>query len=202
MRTAHLRRLLVGLTLFATAAVGVTSCGDKYGDAGTHDPARAAERARQVSDAWEGSAAARVWREGYFPLGDPVQLPEGAFHSDADKQAYQSQNLEIRGSLPGAPPKKGEVRWRGGGSLAVPVVSARAAYEQIGRGSGAARSGAPAHRDRCAARGDGDPDQPGVGHGPRLALHDQGLRHAAQARRGRRLEAPEAPGQAPTGPDG
>ncbi|MEU5297435.1 hypothetical protein [Streptomyces umbrinus] len=141
MRTAHLRRLLVGLTLFATAAAGVTSCGDKYGDAGTHDPARAAERARQVSDAWEGSAAARVWREGYFPLGDPVQLPEGAFHSDADKQAYQSQNLEIRGSLPGAPPKKGEVRWRGGGSLAVPVVSARAAYEQIGGGSGAAGPG-------------------------------------------------------------
>ena len=136
MRSAQLRRLLVGLGLFVTAAVGVTACGDKYGDAGTHDPARTAERARQVSEAWEGSAAARVWREGYFPLGDPVRLPEGAFHSDADKQAYQRQNFEIRGSLPGAPPKKREVRWRDGGSLAVPVVSARAAYEKIGGGSG------------------------------------------------------------------
>ncbi|WP_406487852.1 hypothetical protein [Streptomyces phaeochromogenes] len=135
MRSAQLRRLLVGLGLFVTAAVGVTSCGDKYGEAGAHDPARAAERARQVSDAWEGSEAARVWREGYFPLGDPVRLPEGAFHSDADKQAYQRQNFELRGSLPGAPPKKGEVRWRGGGSLAVPVVSARAAYEKVGGGS-------------------------------------------------------------------
>ncbi|WP_405543518.1 hypothetical protein OG478_19040 [Streptomyces phaeochromogenes] len=135
MRSAQLRRLLVGLGLFVTAAVGVTSCGDKYGEAGAHDPARAAERARQVSDAWEGSEAARVWREGYFPLGDPVRLPEGAFHSDADKQAYQRQNFELRGSLPGAPPKKREVRWRGGGSLAVPVVSARAAYEKVGGGS-------------------------------------------------------------------
>ncbi|MGW3942475.1 hypothetical protein [Streptomyces phaeochromogenes] len=134
MRTAQLRRSLVGLGLFVTAAVGVTACGDKYDDAGTHDPARTAERARQVSDAWEGSEAARVWREGYFPLGDPVRLPEGAFHSDADKQAYQRQNFELRGSLPGAPPKKGEVRWRGG-SLAVPVVSARAAYEKVGGGS-------------------------------------------------------------------
>lgn len=136
MRSAQLRRFLVGLGLFVTAAVGVTACGDKYGEAGAHDPARAAERARQVSDAWEGSEAARVWREGYFPLGDPVRLPEGAFHSDADKQAYQRQNFELRGSLPGAPPKKGEVRWRGGGSLGVPVVSARAAYEKVGGGSG------------------------------------------------------------------
>ncbi|WP_055617692.1 hypothetical protein [Streptomyces phaeochromogenes] len=136
MWSAQLRRFLVGLGLFVTVAVGVTSCGDKYGEAGAHDPARAAERARQVSDAWEGSEAARVWREGYFPLGDPVRLPEGAFHSDTDKQAYQRQNFELRGSLPGAPPKKGEVRWRGGGSLAVPVASARAAYEKVGGDSG------------------------------------------------------------------
>ncbi|MEU9881345.1 hypothetical protein [Streptomyces phaeochromogenes] len=131
MRSAQLRRLLVGLGLFVTAAVGVTACGD----GGTRDPERAAERARQVSDAWKGSEAARVWREGYFPLGDPVQLPEGAFHSDADQQAYQRQNFEIRGSLPGAPSKQGEIRWRSGGSLAVPVVSARAAYEKVGGAS-------------------------------------------------------------------
>ncbi|MEU5346946.1 hypothetical protein AB0H18_40070 [Streptomyces sp. NPDC020766] len=137
MRTARLRRLLVVTGLFVTAAVGVSGCGDKYGDSGSrHDPARTAERARQVSDAWEGSAAARAWRAGYFPLGDPVRLPEGAFHSDADKQAYQRQNFELRGSLPGAPPKKGEVRWPSGGSLAVPVVPARAAYEKVGTGSG------------------------------------------------------------------
>lgn len=145
MRTAQLRRLLVGLTLFATAAVGVTSCGDKYGDAGTHDPARAAERARQVSDAWEGSAAARVWREGYFPLGDPVQLPEGAFHSDADKQAYRSQNLEIRGSLPGAPPKKG----RSAGA-----VAARWPFRSSPRGRRTSRSaGVPVR----PVRGPGSP---------------------------------------------
>lgn len=135
MWTARLRRFLVVTGLFVTAAVGVSGCGDKYGDASAHDPARTAERARQVSEAWTGSEAARVWREGYFPLGDPVRLPEGAFHNDADKQAYQRQNFEVRASLPGAPPKKGEIRWRGGGSLAVPVVSARAAYEKVGGGS-------------------------------------------------------------------
>ncbi|MER6131446.1 hypothetical protein [Streptomyces sp. NPDC001815] len=132
MRTTPLLRLLVVLALFT----GTAACAGKGGDPGAaHDPERTMERARQVSDAWAGSEAARIWREGYFPLDDPVQLPEGAFHNQADKRAYEAQNFELRGPLPGAPPKrKGEVRWRSGGSLPVAVSSARAAYEKLAQG--------------------------------------------------------------------
>ncbi|WP_369249143.1 hypothetical protein [Streptomyces sp. R41] len=128
-------KLLVVLGLVTAAAVGcgteTTSGGDKVRDGGT---AADQERARQVAAAWEGSEAARVWQRGYYPLGDAVQLPEGAFHDDADKRAYITQNFELRGSLPETPVKKGKIRWPGGDSLAVPVASARAAYEKLDRG--------------------------------------------------------------------
>ncbi|MFI6489934.1 hypothetical protein [Streptomyces sp. NPDC050564] len=129
-------KLLVVLGLVAAAAVG---CGDETTPGGGDkvrdgDTAAGSERARRVAAAWAGSEAARVWQRGYHPLGDAVQLPEGAFHNDADKRAYLTQNFELRGSLPDAPKKKGEIRWRDGSSLALPVTSARAAYEKLDRG--------------------------------------------------------------------
>ncbi|MFF3483408.1 hypothetical protein ACFYXC_09005 [Streptomyces sp. NPDC002701] len=131
MRTTELSRLLLALGLFTGAA----ACGDESAGTGpAHDPERTGVRARQVSDAWEGSKAAQTWREGYFPLDDAVQLPEGAFRNEADKHAYETQNFELRAPLSADPPAKGKVRWRGGGSLTVPVSSARAAYEKLARG--------------------------------------------------------------------
>ncbi|MGW3910044.1 hypothetical protein ACWEBX_00735 [Streptomyces sp. NPDC005070] len=125
-------KLLVALGLVAAAAVG---CGDDRapagGRAGGQDPH---DRARRVAAAWEGSEAARVWRHGYYPLGDAVQLPEGAFHNDADKRAYTTQNFELRASLPDAPVKQAKIRWRDGDSLTLPLTSARAAYDKLGRG--------------------------------------------------------------------
>ncbi|MEU8981047.1 hypothetical protein [Streptomyces sp. NPDC048309] len=122
-------------------AVAATACGagTTPGGGKVRDSGRGADqgRARQVAAAWEGSEAARVWQEGYHPLGDPVQLPEGAFHADADKRAYLTQNFELRGSLPDAPQKKARIRWPGGDSLALPLTSARAAYEQLDRGGNA-----------------------------------------------------------------
>jgi len=108
MRTTKLLPLLVVLGLFTgTAACGDERAGGGGGGGSAHDPERTAERARQVSEAWEGSKAARIWREGYFPLGDAVQLPEDAFHDEADKHAYTAQNFELRDPLPGYPPKTG-----------------------------------------------------------------------------------------------
>lgn len=126
-------KLLVVVGLVAAAAVG---CGKETAPGGGGDEGTRADskRARQVAAAWEGSEAARVWQQGYYPLGDAVQLPEGAFHNDADKRAYATQNFELRGSLPDAPQKKGKIRWRDGDSLAVPVTAARAAYEKLDRG--------------------------------------------------------------------
>lgn len=36
----------------------------------------------------DGSEAARAWRKGYHPIGEAVELPEGAFRNVSDKQAY------------------------------------------------------------------------------------------------------------------
>jgi hypothetical protein len=91
-------------------------------------------RARQVADAWDGSEAARTWRKGYYPIGEGVQLPEDAFHGEADKQAYTTQNFVLRGQLTATSRKNGRVTWERGGSLTLPLMEARQAYEAVARG--------------------------------------------------------------------
>ncbi|MFG2126804.1 hypothetical protein ACGFNV_03225 [Streptomyces sp. NPDC048751] len=140
MRTylARTVQLIVAVALFAAG----TGCGSEKKTADGHnardraveqDP-KAAARARQVADAWDGSEAAEAWRKGYFPMGDAVQLPENAFRSKADKTAYATQNFVLRGSLPATPRKNGQVRWETGGSLTLPLMGARKAYESVARG--------------------------------------------------------------------
>ena len=89
-----------------------------------------------VAKAWDGSSAAETWRAGYYPVSDPVQLPEGAFHSGADKEAYLTQNFALRGDLPKTSRKDGKVTWRDGDSLTLPLMDARAAYVKLGGGNG------------------------------------------------------------------
>ncbi|MEU6012212.1 hypothetical protein [Streptomyces sp. NPDC047453] len=139
--SARNAQLLLVLALFATAGGAVTGCGNEQGSgrgaqARTpgHSP-MAEARARQVADAWDGSEAARAWRKGYYyPIGEVVQLPEDAFHDAADKQAYGNQNFALRGQLPAAPRKNGQVTWESGGSLTLPLMEARQAYEAVARG--------------------------------------------------------------------
>ncbi|MFE1796941.1 hypothetical protein ACFW9L_12315 [Streptomyces sp. NPDC059517] len=138
MRITLLLRLLVAGGLFTgAAACGQESAGDGGADVGggsAHGPEGSTQRARDVSEAWAGSKAARIWRERYFPMDAAVQLPKGAFRSRADERAYATQNFELDGELPSGTPAEGQVRWRGGGTLALPVSSARAAYEKLARG--------------------------------------------------------------------
>ncbi|KMS77375.1 lipoprotein [Streptomyces viridochromogenes] len=132
MRTTSSRTvgILTALGLFAAG------CGGGAADAGTSEPAPdTGPRAREVARAWEGSPAAENWRKGYHPVADPVQLPEDAFHNDADKEAYTSQNFELRGDLPETPAKDARVTWRNGDSLTLPLMRAREAYEQLDRNS-------------------------------------------------------------------
>jgi hypothetical protein len=69
-------------------------------------------------------------------MGEAVQLPENAFRDDADKQAYTNQSFVLRGGLAATPPsKKGQVKWQSGGSLELPLMEARTAYEKVARGS-------------------------------------------------------------------
>lgn len=121
-------------TLLSFTALGLLTAGCGTGTAGSDESSPAPHtraRALAVAEAWDGSTAAEVWRSGYYPLGDPVQLPDGAFHSGADKEAYLSQNLALRADLPESP-RKAKVTWRNGDSLTLPLLDARAAYDTLG----------------------------------------------------------------------
>jgi hypothetical protein len=125
--------------LFLVLALGVGTAGALAGCGGEPRPgsdrARVSQaRARAVADAWDGSAAARVWRTGFHPVGDLVQLPDHAFRSDADKRAYSTGTFVLEGELPAAPRERGRVEWRNGDSLTLPLLGARRAYEQVARG--------------------------------------------------------------------
>ncbi|THC40308.1 hypothetical protein [Streptomyces sp. A1499] len=129
-RASRYVSLLTGLALFAAALWGVSGCGgsQKGADGGTDV---LTVRARQVAAAWDGSTAAAAWRAGYYPMGETVQLPRGGLHGRADQQAYEDQNFVLRGTLPGAGPKDGQVTWAGGTSLTRPLVGALESYKTL-----------------------------------------------------------------------
>jgi hypothetical protein len=128
-RTAH---LLIVLALFTAGAGAVAGCDN--GDTDASASQRNA-RAREVSEAWDGSRAAEVWRAGYYPMGDWVQPPEGGFRNDADKQAYLVENYVLRGKLPADSDKDGQVKWESGDSLTLPLTGALKAYKAVDRSS-------------------------------------------------------------------
>lgn len=133
MRTYTAR--VVGLLV--VLALAATSCGGSDGGGGgdlVRPPHDGAKRAREVADAWDGSEAAGVWRAGYYPTSDAVQLPADTFRNGADKLAYERANFVLRGGLPRTAPKNAQVRWEDGGSLTLPLLSARSAYAAMARG--------------------------------------------------------------------
>ncbi|MGW1884166.1 hypothetical protein [Streptomyces sp. NPDC001970] len=133
--------LLVVVALCTVATGAVAGCGsEKAGGRGTQvrgtDPASGSNvRARQVADAWDGSKAAEVWGKGYYPMGEAVLLPENAFRNGADKLAYGARNLVLSGELPATPQEDGQVKWKSGGSLTLPLMDAREAFETLAGGS-------------------------------------------------------------------
>ncbi|MDF3148392.1 MULTISPECIES: hypothetical protein [unclassified Streptomyces] len=130
MRTSTSRTVQL-LTALGLLAAG---CGAGSGAAGSGESEPAPDtrpRALKVAKAWDGSPAAEIWREGYYPMADPVQLPEGAFHNEADKEAYISENFVLRGDLPETPKRDAKVTWQDGDSLTLPLMGAREAYEKL-----------------------------------------------------------------------
>ncbi|MET7622400.1 hypothetical protein, partial [Streptomyces sp. NPDC005408] len=115
------------------AAAAAAGCGSESGGAvggGGRVGGATADRAQQVANAWEGSQAARQWREGFFSLDVWDELPQNAFRSGEDKEAYANGNFELRGSLPGSA-VQGRIRWDDGSSLSTTVNSAQTVYGQL-----------------------------------------------------------------------
>ncbi|MFE2540342.1 hypothetical protein [Actinacidiphila glaucinigra] len=121
--------VLVGVVCLLLGSAG---CGTLTGS-GTDDSAEAAARMRKVAEAWEGSEAARAWREGFYPLEDVVRLPDNAFRTDADKLAYLTRNFEHRGTLPRTE-REGRIRWADGTSSPAAPMTARETYDLIDEG--------------------------------------------------------------------
>jgi hypothetical protein len=155
-RTARFVHALGVLALCTTATAAVAGCGTRAGTgtgtgtggtkAGGHGPAAhattsapaspaAQARARQVADAWNGSKAAEAWGKGYYPMGAAIQLPAGGLHDDNDKLAYGNRAFVLRGMFPATSPTVGQVRWKSGGMLTLPMANARKAYEALARNS-------------------------------------------------------------------
>ncbi|MEU3978982.1 hypothetical protein AB0F77_02550 [Streptomyces sp. NPDC026672] len=130
-------RVLAVVGLLVAGSGAVVGCGGER-SGGAHGPvgeaaSRREDRVRQVADAWEGSAAVRVWRRGYQPLEAAVQLPEGGLHGADDRLAYRRGNFALGGELPGTPRGDGRVVWRNGDSLALPLVGADRALRGLDR---------------------------------------------------------------------
>ncbi|MGY1577842.1 hypothetical protein [Streptomyces sp. MN13] len=139
MRRTHARSVrLVGVALLVAVGGGALAAyaEEQRGDTGGPSPG-AAVRARLVAEAWDGSRAAEVWRAGYHPSGETVQLPEDALRG-TDKEAYAARDFELRGELPDLAREEGTVRWKGGGSLTLPLTDAREAFADLDRSDGRA----------------------------------------------------------------
>lgn len=113
----------------------LTGCGDgQRADDGhaNHQSLRLQERrARQVADAWQGSAAAAAWARGFYPMGDAVQMPESGWLSKADERAYETKNFFLRGNLPTTTTGHGKVDWGSGNTLKRPLWGAKKAYQSF-----------------------------------------------------------------------
>ncbi|MER6134480.1 hypothetical protein [Streptomyces sp. NPDC001815] len=121
--------LLAGVALAAVGLGASSGCGSQQEAGGSTEVQT--QRAQQVAAAWDGSAAAAAWRDGFHPMGDVIQLPRGGLRSTADKQAYKDHSFILEGKLPATWPKDGRVAWAGGGSLTRPLVGADKSYKTL-----------------------------------------------------------------------
>ncbi|MBK6015099.1 hypothetical protein [Streptomyces sp. MBT53] len=113
---------LLGACLLAGCGDGLTS---------SQSPQKQEKRAREVADAWPGSAAAAAWSKGYYPMADATQPPESGWHSDADKRAYEARTIVRRGKLPTTAIAQGTVKWKSGSTLNRPVMDPNWAYQSF-----------------------------------------------------------------------
>ncbi|WP_328362834.1 hypothetical protein OG828_28585 [Streptomyces sp. NBC_00457] len=130
MRT-HLTRI-IALVLFAVVGCGSEAAGGAGGNSSAPDTK---ERAGQVAEAWDGSAAAEAYSKGYYPMQGPVQRPEGGWRDAEDEEAYATQNFALSAELPRTH-KGGKVTWQSGETLTLDLMGAREAYETLAGNSG------------------------------------------------------------------
>lgn len=138
MRIGFLRCAVVAVVVAAVAACGSghvapPATSHTTPAAGQHGSAAFVARARQVTAEWNRSPGARLWRTGLVLLdaADLIPLPYGAgFGSQQQKDAFGSGHFTLAGTL-SAGPLPGLVRWADGSTLRLPLLTARAAFDEL-----------------------------------------------------------------------
>ncbi|WP_406415481.1 hypothetical protein OH809_42585 [Streptomyces sp. NBC_00873] len=147
IRTARSVSLLAGIALSAAGLGAAAGCGSEQET--SRSTKMQAQRAQQVAAAWDGSAAAATWRDGFHPMSNVVQLPRGGLRSKSDRQAYQDHSFVLEGKLPTTSPKEGRVAWNDGRTLTRPLVGADESYKTVAGGD---RVGGKPHLTVTGAR--------------------------------------------------
>jgi hypothetical protein len=134
-------RLAAALAAAWIAVITIAACATNpaadyvgsTGHASAQPPAAFGRRARLVSERWDKSALARVWRSGLVLTGGAtlIQIPAGAgFDSQRQKDMFWSGHFSRAIPLPAS--SAGDlVRWASGATLRVPVENARAAFRLL-----------------------------------------------------------------------
>jgi hypothetical protein len=140
------RAALVGISLLivlsACAETGAGTGGDSGGDSGADQAGAPATgtgdftaRAQWLAEQWRNSPAAESWRTGFVPLQGLTVLPEDVTFNEATKRAYAEGWYRLDTGMPRERgDRTGVVRYAGGATGTVPVMSLAEAYAEIDKG--------------------------------------------------------------------
>ncbi|MEU5685804.1 hypothetical protein DEJ48_01140 [Streptomyces venezuelae] len=130
-------RALAAVAVSGAVLAAMSGCGSEDASADGAGSSSLTDRARQVAEAWDGSAAAAAWRTGYHPAGETVQPPRGGLRGAADERAFEAGRFVLRAELPGPGPKNAEVTWPDGPALTRPLMGAGESYRALARSTAA-----------------------------------------------------------------
>jgi hypothetical protein len=140
------RAALVGISLLIVlsgcAGTGAGTGADSDGDSGADQagapatgPGDFAARAQRLAEQWRNGRAAESWRTGFVPLQGLTVLSGDVKFNEATKRAYAEGWYRLDTGMPRERgDRTGVVRYAGGATETVPVISLAEAYAEIDKG--------------------------------------------------------------------
>ncbi|MFB4268508.1 hypothetical protein [Nonomuraea sp. GTA35] len=92
-----------------------------------------ADRAREVTERWQGSAERKPWTEGFVPLRNLTLESDGGRMPRWTGRSLINSAWKLEIELPVEVPAPAVLRWADGGTLSVPVLAATAAYAGLSK---------------------------------------------------------------------
>jgi hypothetical protein len=128
----------VSLLLFATGCARGDQGGDQAGAPGDPSGGPAAvfaARAEQVARQWRAGGTADAWRTGFVPLQALTVPPADATFTEATKVAFAAGWYRLETGMPReAGGRTGTIRYAGGATETVPVITLAEAYADLDQG--------------------------------------------------------------------